>query len=85
MRRIVWTAVLTRKVPQELNVEEFANAATKIYNSIKTHLCLNVDIDKFTSKLRLDESFKQLKPIPGIKRFHSLDPTNGDNLHCRLY
>ena len=53
--------------------------------SISIKLYLNKDIDKSSSKLGLDECFKQAKPIPGIKKIHCLDPTHGDCLHCRLY
>ena len=33
----------------------------------------------------LDECSKQAKSIPGTKKVHYLDPSDGDNLHCRLY
>lgn len=85
VKRVVWTAVSTRKVPQVLNAEAFAKVAMEMCKSISIKLYLNVDIDKSSSKLGLDECFKQAKPIPGIKKIHCLDPTNGDHLHCRLY
>lgn len=85
VKRVVWTAVSTRKVPQVLNAEEFAKVATQMCKSIGIHLYLNEDIDKSSSKLGLDECFKQAKPIPGIKKIHCLDPTDGGHLHCRLY
>ena len=85
VKRVVWTAVSTRKVPQVLNAEEFAKVATQMCKSIGIHLYLNEDIDKSSSKLGLDECFKQAKPIPVIKKIHCLDPTDGGHLHCRLY
>ena len=85
VKRVVRTAVSTRKVPQVLNAEEFAKVATQMCKSIGIHLYLNEDIDKSSSKLGLDECFKQAKPIPGIKKIHCLDPTDGGHLHCRLY
>ena len=85
VKRVVWTAVSTRKVPQVLNAEEFAKVATQMCKSIGSHLYLNEDIDKSSSKLGLDECFKQAKPIPGIKKIHCLDATDGDHLHCRLH
>ena len=50
VKRVVWTAVSTRKVPQVLNAEEFAKVATQICKSIGIHLYLNEDIDKSSSK-----------------------------------
>ena len=85
VKRVVWTAVSTRKVPQVLNAEEFAKVATQMCKSLGIHLYLNEDIDKSSSKMALHECFKQAKSIPGIKKVHCLDPSDGNHLHCLLY
>ena len=85
VKRVVWTAVSTRKLPQVINAEEFAKVATDMCTAITIHLYLNVDINKSSSELGLDECFKNAKPIPGITKIHCLDLTEGGILQCHLY
>ena len=59
MKRVVWTAVVTRKQTQVINAEEFAQIATEMCKATHTHLFLKEAINKFSSKLGLDECFKK--------------------------
>ena len=63
VKRVAWTAVSTRNVPQVLNAEEFAKVATDMCTAITIHLYLNVDINKSSSELGLGKCFKNAKPF----------------------
>ena len=85
VKRVVWNAVLTRKVSTVLNAREFAKTAKDFCTSVKITLCSREDILKSSESLALDKCFKEAKSIRGIKRFHSIEPIKNGLVNCRLY
>ena len=85
VKRVVWCAVSTRKVPTVVGAEEFAKTAAKFCKSVNIKLYLKKDIDDSSSSLELDECFEQAKSIPGISKIHCIELTQRGELHCHLY
>ena len=71
VKRMVWTAVSTRKVQPVVNAKAFANVAKECCKTSITLITAN-EINKTSEALDLDQCFKRAKGIPGISKFHCM-------------
>ena len=85
VKRMVWSAVSTRKVSDVQDAVSFAKTAAQFCKSINIQLCLKKDIDDYSSCLELDKCFEQATYIPGIRKIHCIEPAKRGQLHCRFY
>jgi len=85
VKRMVWTAVSTRKVANVQDAKSFANVAAQFCKSINIQLCLKKDIDELGSGLVLDKCFQKATAIPGISKVHCIAPAENGQVHCLLY
>ena len=75
----------TRKVSNVHDAVTFGKIAAQFCKSVNIQLCLNKDVDDYSSRPELDKCFEQATPIPGISKIHRIEPAMKGQLRHRLY
>ena len=76
MKPMVWNAVSTRKVGAVKDACSFGSVANKLSTSVAVTFVGSKELKKF---------FSVAPVIPGIAKFHSLEPLRNGLIHCRTY
>lgn len=84
VKRMVWTAVSTRKVQPVINAKGFADVA-KGRSKTSITLITSNEISKTSEALDLDQYFKKAKAIPGISKFHCMFATQPGTMKFLTY
>ena len=82
---IVWNAVMSRKSPAVVDTQSFFELANSLTTSVKVSLVNRKEMKDISDSLCLDECFSEALRLPGISRFHCIEPQGDGSLNCRLY
>jgi len=84
VKRLVWNAVMTRKSPVIVDdAQSFFEVANSLQSSVTVSLLKQKEMNDISDSLRLEKCFSEALPIPGISRFHCIEP-GGSSLSCFL-
>ena len=85
MKRMVWNAVSTRKVEAVKDACSFASVANKLSTSVAVTFVGPKELEATADLLGLTKFFSVAPVIPGIAKFHSLEPLRNGLICCRTY
>ena len=85
MKRMVWNAVSTRKVEAVKDACSFASVANKLSTSVAVTFVGSKELEATADLLGLKKFFSVAPVIPGIAKFHSLEPLRNGLIRCRTY
>ena len=85
VKRLVWNAVMTRKSPVVVHdAQSFFQVANSLQSAVTVSLLKRKEMNDISDSLHLEKCFSEALPIPGISRFHCMEP-GGNSLSCFLY
>ncbi|CAH3183796.1 unnamed protein product [Porites lobata] len=82
---MVWNAVSTRKVEAVKDACSFASVANKLSTSVAVTFVGSKELEATEDLLGLKKFFSVTPVIPGIAKFHSLEPLRNGLIRCRTY
>ena len=85
MKRMVWNAVSTRKVEAVKDACSFASVANKLSTSVAVTFVGSKELEATADLLGLKKFFSVAPVIPGIAKFHSLEPLRNGLIRCRTF
>ena len=85
MKRMVWNAVSTRKVEAVKDACSFASVANKLSTSVAVTFVGPKELEATADLLGLTKFFSVAPVIPGIAKFHGLEPLRDGLICCRTY
>lgn len=74
IKRLVWNASQSRRASPVTDAKSFHEVATKLNSSVSVHLMEKKEIRNRATSLGLSKSFKEVVALPGISRFHCIEP-----------
>lgn len=85
VKRLVWNAVMTRKSPVVVDdAQSFFQVANSLQSSVTVSPLKQKEMNDISDSLHLEKCFSEALPIPGISRFHCIEPGR-NSLSCFLY
>lgn len=75
VKRLVWNAVMSRKSP----------AIADAQSSVTVSLVNQKEMNDISDSLCLEKCFSEALPLPGISRFHCIEPQGDGSVNCHLY
>ncbi|PFX27318.1 Sentrin-specific protease 1 [Stylophora pistillata] len=85
IKRLVWNAVQSRRAPPVTDAKSFHEVATKLNSSVSVHLMEKKEIRDRATSLGLSKSFKEAVALPGISRFHCIEPQINGFVQSKMY
>ena len=85
VKRMVWNAVSTRKVEVVKDAYSFASVANKLSTSVAVTFVGSKELEATADLLGLKKFFSVAPVIPGIAKFHSLEPLRNGLIRCCTY
>ena len=85
VKRMVWNAVSTRKVEAVKDACSFASVANKLSTSVAVTFVGSKELEATADLLGLKKFFSVAPVIPGIAKFHSLEPLRNGLIRCRTF
>ena len=85
MKPMVWNAVSTRKVEAVKDACSFASVANKLSTSVAVTFVGSKELEATADLVGLKKFFSVAPVIPGIAKFHSLEPLRNGLIRCRTY
>jgi len=85
VKRMIWNAVSTRKVEAAKDACSFASVADKLSTSVAVTFVGSKELEATADLLGLKKFFSVVPVIPGIAKFHSLEPLRNGLIRCRTY
>ena len=84
VKRIVWNAVVSRKATV-VDAQSFVELDSSISKSANISLVNKKEIKHISESIGLEKCFSEAKPLPGISRFHCIEPQGNGSVNCCLY
>ena len=84
IKRMVWNAVMSRKAAV-VDAQSFVEVASGISRSVNISLVDKKEIQYISDSIGLEKCFSKAKPLPGISRFHCMEPQGNESVNCCLY
>ena len=81
VKRIVWNAVMSRKSPAVVDAQSFFELANSLTTSVKVSLVNRKEMKGISDLLCLEECFSEALCLPGISRFHCIEPQGDGSLN----
>lgn len=85
VKRLVWNAVMTRAAPVVQDAQSFYTVASTLPMAVIVSFVSKKERDDVLSSLSMEKCFSEATPIPGISKFHCIQPTEDGFVNCRLY
>lgn len=85
LKRLVWNAVSSRKVPAVTDARSFYNVASVLNSAVAVSLIEKKAISEKAAELDITKCFKEAVALPGISRFHCIEPQTNGYVHSKLY
>ena len=85
MKPMVWNAVSTRKVEAVKDACSFASVANKLSTSVAVTFVGSKELEATADLVGLKKFFSVAPVIPGIAKFHSLEPLRNGLIRCCTY
>ena len=85
VKRLVWNAVMTRKVAAVQDALSFYKVAKSLDIAVNVLLVTAKEINDMIDLLHLEKCFSEAPPIRGIAMFHCIQPTKSGLVNCYLY
>lgn len=85
VKRVVWNAVTTRKAPAVVDAQSFSEVASKFSKSVSVFLVKQLEINTISASLCLKKCFNAAPFLPGISKFHCIEPHKNGYIQCRQY
>ena len=82
---LIWNAVSTRKVEAVKDTCSFASVANKLSTSVAVTFVGSKELEATADLLGLKKFFSVAPVIPGIAKFHSLEPLRNGIIRCRTF
>ncbi|CAB4041133.1 Sentrin-specific protease 2 [Paramuricea clavata] len=79
VKRMEWNAVNSRKASEVVDAKTFYDAASKLTTSISVSFVSQKEMNDMYDLLCLQKYFNDAPPIPGISRFHCIEPKDSYN------
>ena len=85
IKRLVWKALIARKAAVVVDAKTFYLVAKQLQSSVNVSLIDKEQILKKSDELCLKTCFDEAPALPGISKFHCIEPTQNGFVHCRKY
>lgn len=85
IKRLVWNASQSRRVSPVTDAKSFHEVATKLNSSVSVRLMEKKEIRDRATSLGLSKSFKEVVALPGISRFHCIEPQINGFVQSKMY
>ena len=85
IKRLVWNAVQSRRASPVTDAKSFHELATTLNSSVSVHLMEKKEIRDRATSLGLSKSFKEAVALPGISRFHCIEPQINGFVQSKMY
>lgn len=85
IKRLVWKALAARKAAVVVDAKSFYNVAKQLQSSVTVSLVDREQIGKKFIELCLKACFSEAAALPGISKFHCIEPQGNGFVHCRQY
>ena len=84
VKRVVWKAVSTRKIVVN-DAKSFAKAASELCQAVDVEFVGSESLSTTAQSLELTKCFQSAPVVPGIAKYHCLEPIQNGALRCRLF
>ena len=81
----MWNAVLSGKSPPVVDAQSFFQVAKSLTTSVTVSLLTQKEMNDISGSLCLEKCFSEALPLPGISRFHCIEPQDDGSVNCCLY
>jgi len=85
VKRVVWRAVSSRRVPVVADAVSFAKVASELCKAVKVSFISSEELDRSADLLGLSTCFQEAEAIPGISQYHCIEPQESGQVRFRIY
>ena len=85
VKRVVWRAVSSRRVPVVANALSFADVAAKLCKSVNITFISSDEINRSADLLDLSTCFQEAVAVPGISKYHCIEPQKNGQVRFRIH
>ena len=68
-----------------VDAQSFVEVASSISRSVNISLVDKKEVKDISDSIGLEKCFSEAKPLPGISRFHCIEPQGNESVNCCLY
>ena len=81
----MWRAVSSRRVPVVADAVSFAKVASELCKAVKVSFISSKELDRSADLLDLGTCFQEAAAIPGISKYHCIEPQESGQVRFRIY
>ena len=85
VKRVVWRAVSSRRVPVVADAQSFAQVASKLCKAVKVSFISSEELNRSADLLDLSTCFNEAAAIPGISKYHCIEPLENGLVCFRIH